>query len=76
MQFGREPLPQSPSALTAGGEPGWVCTESPGHFQLGSGSRRAAATGTGPQGRWDDDGGAALRESEDPQRLLAAAKGA
>ena len=32
MQFSREPLPPTPSMKVVEGQPGWVCSESPGHF--------------------------------------------
>ena len=58
MQFGREPLRQVAPATSGDGERGWVCSENPGHFQLASErARREAAAMSGPQARWDDDGG-------------------
>jgi hypothetical protein len=58
MQFGRERLPQTSSAMTVDGERGWVCSETPGHFQLASDRPRLEATvNSAPQAGWDDDGG-------------------
>jgi hypothetical protein len=58
MQFGREPLLQAYAAMTADGERGWVCSESPGHFQFASErARPRTAASTAPHARWDDDGG-------------------
>jgi hypothetical protein len=60
MQFGREPLPATASARTVDGEPGWVCSENPGHFQLAAEYPRPEAAANGaPHARWDDDGGPA-----------------
>jgi hypothetical protein len=36
MQFGREPLPQTSSVMSADGERGWVCSDHPEHFLLAS----------------------------------------
>jgi hypothetical protein len=36
MQFGREPRTTASSLITADGERGWVCSETPEHFQLAS----------------------------------------
>jgi hypothetical protein len=69
MQFGREPQLQVHPTMTLNAELGWVCSKDPLHFQLGSGSRPQTATITGPRARWDDDGGATLREQmNDPRR--------
>ena len=39
MQYGRQPLTQTSPTVTVDGERGWVCSESPGHFQFGPGVR-------------------------------------
>lgn len=36
MQYGREPLPQTSSAMKVDGERGWVCSVDPEHFLLAS----------------------------------------
>jgi hypothetical protein len=65
MQFGREPLPETALAMTAEGEPGWVCSETPGHFQLAAERPRPEAPANGaPHARWDDDGGPAPAERD------------
>jgi hypothetical protein len=57
MQFSRELLPQT-SATTIDGERGWVCSDTPAHFQPASGPRPSdAARSSAPDARWDDDGG-------------------
>jgi hypothetical protein len=61
MQFGREQLPETAFALTVDGEPGWICSENSGHFQLAAEFLRPEAVASGaPHARWDDDGGPAL----------------
>jgi hypothetical protein len=60
MQFGREPLPETALAVAVDGEPGWVCSEDPGHFQLAAERSRPEPAATGAShARWDDDGGPA-----------------
>lgn len=55
MQFGREPLPQTSSAMGVEGERGWACSDNPEHFLLASHRRDAAASGA-PDACWDDHG--------------------
>jgi hypothetical protein len=58
MQFGREPLPKTPSMMTADGERGWVCSEKAEHFQLASErSTSSPIASNAAQAGWDDDGG-------------------
>lgn len=59
MQFGREPLPERAFAMTADGERGWVCSETPRHFQLASERPRPEAAANGASHARSDDGGAA-----------------
>ena len=56
MQFGREPQRHASSA-TADAPRGWICSVNPAHFQLASERPRRETAPTGPQARWDDDGG-------------------
>jgi hypothetical protein len=58
MQFGRKPLRQAAPGMSGDGERGWVCSETPGHFQLpAERARREVVASSAPQARWDDDGG-------------------
>jgi hypothetical protein len=57
MQFGREPLLQTSSAMRADAKLGWICSENPGHFALAS--ALDVTVTVPPRARWDDDGGAA-----------------
>ena len=56
MQFGRQPLPQTSSAVTVDGERGWVCSDHPEHFLLASSKRGVAADPGAPDACWDDRG--------------------
>lgn len=71
MQFGREPLPQTSSARNVGGERGWVCSETPGHFQRAS-ERPGPDAGenSAAHARWGDDGGRAPREDNAAESRL------
>ena len=55
MQFGREPLPQTPTASSVDGERGWVCSDDREHFLLAS-PRHDAADSSAPDACWDDQG--------------------
>jgi hypothetical protein len=55
MQFGRELLRQTSSALAVDGEPGWVCSDDPEHFLLAP-HRHDAAASSIPDACWDDHG--------------------
>jgi hypothetical protein len=65
MQFGRQPLPKTPTMMTADGERGWVCSKKVEHFELAS-ERLASelVARSSAHASWDDDGG-----SEKAERL-------
>jgi hypothetical protein len=65
MQFGREPLLQTSSAMRPDTKLGWICSENPSHFALASALDVTAA----PRARWDDDGGAAPGEDKIAPRI-------
>ena len=44
MQFGREPLPQSPTMRAADGRRGWICSAIAEHFQLESELRASSSS--------------------------------
>lgn len=48
MQFSREPLPHTSSAMSVEGERGWACTDNPEHFLL------ASPVSSAPDARLDD----------------------
>jgi len=66
MQFGRQPPMSQPSASTSGGERGWVCSESPGHFQHASDGARPTAADTSSHARWATDGGSTASDAHIP----------
>ena len=63
MQFSREPLPLPASGVSVDGQRGWVCSESPGHFQAASGVTPGRETVAARDARWQDDGGSGHRAS-------------
>jgi hypothetical protein len=58
MQFGRAPTGEGHFLMSTDGEPGWVCNEQPGHFELDR-ERPARPASAAPDASWDDDGGSA-----------------
>jgi hypothetical protein len=72
MQFGREPLPKTPTMLTADGERGWVCSEHTEHFTLAFERPAAEPIGSGvAQASWEDDGGTLPGEKGERRAAVA-----